>query len=166
MAYRIILRRDTSANWITNDPVLLLGEPGYETDLGGVKIGDGQTTWANLSYVAGFIGATGPTGPDTLSVNLQTSTYTLALTDSNSLIEITSPSNSTFTIPNFSTVEFPIGTQIELLRGGTGNVGITGATGVTLNSAQNYLNLNYQYSSAKAINKSQNVWYVIGDLKS
>jgi hypothetical protein len=51
-----------------------------------------------------------------------------------------------------------------LVRGGTGSVGITGATGVTLNSLGNYLNLQGQYASAKAINKSQNVWYLFGDL--
>ena len=38
MAYRIILRRDTSINWEKNNPVLLLGEPGYETDTGNLKL--------------------------------------------------------------------------------------------------------------------------------
>jgi hypothetical protein len=59
MAYRIILRRDTSANWTTNDPVLLSGEPGYETDTGYFKIGDGLSTWTNLDF---YMGATGPQG--------------------------------------------------------------------------------------------------------
>ena len=50
MAYRIVLRRDTSENWTTNNPVLLLGEPGYESDTGKLKIGDGTTLWQDLSY--------------------------------------------------------------------------------------------------------------------
>jgi len=166
MAYRIVLRRDTSTNWLSNDPVLLLGEPGYETDLGGFKIGDGETQWSSLPYVTGFLGATGPTGPTELGINLETSNYTLSILDSNSSVEISSATNSTFTIPSYSSVEFPLGTDIILVRGGTGEVGITGATGVTLNSAQNYLNLQYQYSSARIINKAQNVWYVFGDLKA
>ncbi len=31
MPYRILLRRDNSATWLYNDPVLMTGEPGYET---------------------------------------------------------------------------------------------------------------------------------------
>ena len=58
MAYRIQLRRDTSANWLSNNPILLQGEFGYESDTGNGKIGDGQTVWASLSYYGG----TGPTG--------------------------------------------------------------------------------------------------------
>jgi hypothetical protein len=153
MAYRIILRRDTSTNWTTNNPVLLLGEPGYETDLGGFKIGDGSTAWNDLIYIK-----------NNLSVNQQTTNYTLSLTDTNSLVEISSSGNLYFTIPSYSSVPFSEGTEILLVRGGTGSVGITGATGVTLNSLGNYLNLQGQYASAKAINKSQNVWYLFGDL--
>ena len=53
MPYRILLRRDNSAKWIQNDPVLMLGEPGYETDSGKLKIGDGQTPWSSLHYYGG-----------------------------------------------------------------------------------------------------------------
>ena len=54
MAYRIILRRDTSTNWTTNNPVLLLGEPGFETDTSRMKIGDGSTLWEDLPYYVGY----------------------------------------------------------------------------------------------------------------
>ena len=71
MPYRILLRRDSEANWLYNDPVLMSGEPGYETDTGKLKIGDGQTPWSALDYYTGITGpagssgsagATGPTG--------------------------------------------------------------------------------------------------------
>ena len=153
MAYRIVLRRDTSTNWTTNNPVLLLGEPGYETDLGGLKIGNGSTAWSDLLYIK-----------NNLSIDTQTTNYTLALSDSNSLVEIASSSNFSFTIPAYSSVPFVPGTEILLVRGGTGSVGITGSAGVTLNSMGNAFNLQSQYASAKAINKSQNVWYLFGDL--
>jgi phage terminase large subunit-like protein len=58
MAIRIQLRRDTAAGWTAANPVLALGEPGYVTDTGQVKIGDGITDWENLSF-----SLTGPTGP-------------------------------------------------------------------------------------------------------
>ena len=64
----IRLRRDTAANWTSGNPVLALGEPGYETDTQKLKVGDGTTAWASLAYVpltgpAGPTGAAGPTGP-------------------------------------------------------------------------------------------------------
>jgi hypothetical protein len=62
MAYRILLRRDSSENWNTGNPVLLSGEPGYSTDTGELKIGDGVTAWVSLPTYNG-IGPTGATGP-------------------------------------------------------------------------------------------------------
>ena len=38
-------RRDTAANWTSQNPTLLAGELGYETDTGYFKIGDGSTAW-------------------------------------------------------------------------------------------------------------------------
>lgn len=43
-------RRDTAANWTTNNPVLFSGEIGHETDTGKSKIGDGVTAWTALGY--------------------------------------------------------------------------------------------------------------------
>lgn len=47
---RIQLRRDTSNNWTSVNPVLLKGEIGYETDTNYIKIGDGTTAWRSLAY--------------------------------------------------------------------------------------------------------------------
>lgn len=47
---KIQLRRDTAANWTTNNPTPASGEPCFETDTGKFKIGDGVTTYNNLSY--------------------------------------------------------------------------------------------------------------------
>lgn len=44
------LKRDTAANWTANNPVLKLGEPGYETDTLRLKFGDGSTAWTALDY--------------------------------------------------------------------------------------------------------------------
>jgi len=55
---QIQLRRDTSANWTTNNPVLLSGEMALSTDVlytgtdqPRYKIGNGVDTWTNLDYV-------------------------------------------------------------------------------------------------------------------
>ena len=38
-------RRDTASNWTNNNPTLLDGEFGWETDTKKLKIGDGSTAW-------------------------------------------------------------------------------------------------------------------------
>lgn len=53
MTTRIKLRRDTAANWTTENPILAAGEPGLETDTGKVKYGDGTTAWTSLTYSSG-----------------------------------------------------------------------------------------------------------------
>jgi hypothetical protein len=50
MATRIQLRRDTAANWTTNNPTLATGEVGFETDSGKFKIGNGSSVWSALDY--------------------------------------------------------------------------------------------------------------------
>ena len=44
-------RRDTASNWTSNNPTLLAGEWGIETDTKKFKIGDGTTAWQSLDYV-------------------------------------------------------------------------------------------------------------------
>lgn len=64
MSFRIQLRRDTSANWTSINPVLMEAEFGYETDTGMAKIGDGVTNYSSLPYWPGSdtIDLYGPTG--------------------------------------------------------------------------------------------------------
>ena len=50
MAVQIQFRRDTAANWTSENPTLAAGELGYETDTGNIKIGDGSTAWTSLGY--------------------------------------------------------------------------------------------------------------------
>ena len=47
---RIQLRNDTAENWNTQNPVLLEGEMGVETDTGKTKIGNGTAHWKDLKY--------------------------------------------------------------------------------------------------------------------
>ena len=50
MTTRIKVRHDTASNWAINNPVLALGEPGFELDTNRVKYGDGVTAWVSLPY--------------------------------------------------------------------------------------------------------------------
>jgi Major tropism determinant N-terminal domain len=44
------LRRDTTANWATYNPVLQAGEIGIDTTLNKFKIGNGSAAWGVLNY--------------------------------------------------------------------------------------------------------------------
>lgn len=47
---RVLTKVDTSVNWRTNNPVLLEGESGYESDTNLTKMGDGTSHWNDLAY--------------------------------------------------------------------------------------------------------------------
>jgi hypothetical protein len=55
MDTRIQIRRDTTANWGIENPILAEGEFGLDTDLGKFKIGNGTDTWSILGFQEGSI---------------------------------------------------------------------------------------------------------------
>jgi len=76
-------KRGTAAEWITINPVLKLGEPGYVTDLNKLKVGNGQDVWTELPYLAG--GGTESIAADnkSLEIYLNDDTPTLRIKDFN-----------------------------------------------------------------------------------
>lgn len=62
---KIQLRRDTAANWSTNNPTPASGEPCFETDTGKLKIGDGTTAYNDLPYQGGGSAPTNMATTDT-----------------------------------------------------------------------------------------------------
>lgn len=50
MAVQISVRNGTRAQWTSANPVLGLGEIGLETDYNLFKVGNGSSTWSQLSY--------------------------------------------------------------------------------------------------------------------
>ena len=45
-----LYRKDAAADFTSDNPTLLAGQHGYETDTGKEKIGDGSTAWTALGY--------------------------------------------------------------------------------------------------------------------
>ena len=102
---RIQLRRDTAANWVSNNPILLSGELGIETDSLKFKIGNGSRWNATTSYAfkageangVATLNALGkiPTSqlPDSMSVSADLATAIAAL----STTSIAEGSNKYFT---------------------------------------------------------------------
>ena len=50
MAVKLQFRRDTAANWASNNPVLSQGELGLDTTNQRFKIGDGVTAWNSIDF--------------------------------------------------------------------------------------------------------------------
>ena len=51
----IQLRRASAAVWEAENPILNVGEPGYDTTNHALKFGDGATRWKNLSYLKAML---------------------------------------------------------------------------------------------------------------
>jgi len=52
MSSKILLRRGTAAQWSSSNPILGVGELGIETDTLKIKIGNGTSTWTQLTSYA------------------------------------------------------------------------------------------------------------------
>jgi hypothetical protein len=50
VSVRIQMRRGTTSEWNSADPILNEGEIGYNSTLASFKIGDGETVWSELDY--------------------------------------------------------------------------------------------------------------------
>ena len=96
----------------------------------------------------------------------KTADYTLVLTDAGKVIEINSGSSENVTIPPNSSVAFPTGTQIVIVRLGAGAVVIVEGTGVTTRSDGDKAKIKSQYSSCVLIKHETNEWYILGNLDS
>ncbi len=102
--------------------------------------------------------------PSRTPIIQKTASYTLsALTERDSLIEVSSSSGTTVTIPAESSVNYPVGTSIDILQTSTGQVTIAGAAGVTVNATPG-LKLRTQWSSATLLKRAADTWVVYGDL--
>jgi hypothetical protein len=56
------VKRATAARWTSQNPVLAAGEIGYETDTRKMKLGDGTSSWTQLSYLQADGGGGGAAG--------------------------------------------------------------------------------------------------------
>ena len=118
-----------------------------KADLAGGKVKPGQASSAIVSV---------------------TSSKTLALLDAGTLQKVSSSSAITITIPaneDDETVDFPVGTEIEILRHGTGSVTIAGAAGVTIVSTDSATSIANQYGCACLKQIATDEWLLVGDLE-
>jgi hypothetical protein len=98
-------------------------------------------------------------------ISQKTASYTLSsLTERDDLIEMGSATGVTLTIPTDATLNFPIGTSIDILQIGAGQVTIAPVSGTVTVNATPGLKLRTQWSSATLFKRAANTWLVSGDL--
>lgn len=161
MATRIQVRRGTTAQWSTSNPTLDIGEFGFNTSLGQLKIGDGVTAWADLDYLptqsgldsslGDYIeladkGAAGGVAALDASSNLEVPGSSIIIEGSSSdayetTLTVTNPTaDRTITIPNTDGTVITTGNLTDITQVGTlssltisGNLTVNGTT-TTINS--------------------------------
>ena len=120
----------------------------------------------SVSIVGGTVQASAA-----LALNAQTgTTYTFVLADAdNKLVTASNASAQTYSIPTNANVAFPIGSQINIIAIGAGQVTINAVTSGTTTVLSNggtaaAPKLRVQYSSASLLKVATDTWYVIGDI--
>lgn len=101
---------------------------------------------------------------ETITTNTQVSSYSLVLNDNGKLILMNVATANNLTIPLNSSVNFPVGTKIDVSSVGAGQTTIVAAGGVTINSAGGALKLRLQYSGSTMVQTATNVWSLFGDI--
>lgn len=140
---------------VTDEPTTTInfGQASYETlKLDGVAFSDGTQTKQGV--------------PSQTTISSKTADYTLSsLAERDSMIEVNSASAVTITVPPNSSVAYPVGTSIDLLRVGSGSVTIAAGSGVTLNYTPGN-KLRAQWSSASLFKRATDTWVLVGDLSA
>jgi hypothetical protein len=143
---------------VTGNQVSVINNPTFSgvvtASASGVAFSDGTQTKAGVPSITPRVEASD-------SYNLSTGGLTLR----DSIIEINKASATTLTIPTNATTAFPVGTSIDILQVGAGQVTVSGAVGVTLNYTPGN-KLRAQWSSATLFKRATDTWVLMGDLSA
>lgn len=133
---------------------------------------EGRIAWdsTNDKIIMGDGSSTKEFASSSLVFNAQTgTTYTFVLADKDKMVTASNASAQTYSIPTNASVAYPIGTQINIIQIGAGQVTINAvssgtttisSTGATATAPK----LRVQYSSATCIKAGTDLWYVVGDI--
>lgn len=116
-------------------------------------LGSTITTWTLKADAA--VGTATPGGTDT----------TTNTTDAGIVILTSNSAANTVRVP-INLTNFPVGHQVTIMQGGTGQVQIlpVSGSGVTIDSANGMTYLRTRYSAATLVKRSNTKWYMFGDL--
>ena len=132
--------------------------PTYTGNLTAISINlTGNLSGNTAGYTLGYLD---------IPQNAQNADYVLSLTDRGKHIYSTSASNQNIYIPTNSNVAFPIGTAVNFVLQGTGNIFVTANSGVTMYLAGNSTSSTTRTISSFGLGTLQKVatdtWFVVG----
>jgi hypothetical protein len=167
--YLIQVRRDTAANWASVNPTLAIGELGFESNTGAIKIGDGSTAWGSLPYLR----ATEPAGnADTAKatgyvgipqVVLSSGNLTLSKAHAGKHIYVTGASQ-TITIPSNASAPLEIGTTVVIVNANvTSSIAITTDTLRLVGTATTGTRTLAAYGMATLVKVNATTWMASGN---
>ena len=130
----------------------------------GISAQGGMTLFGSLNSYSG-ISASGITSDSGYritagAINVKTASYTMLGSDSGKIITMDSTSGITLTVPT----GLPIGHTTTVIRLNTGNVGISAASGVIINSFQNQKNIAGQHAAVSLISYTTDTFNLAGGL--
>jgi hypothetical protein len=163
-----LVQRDGSGNFTagTVTATTFSGSGASLTNLAGSAITAGtvgSTQIADSSISVSKLATGTPRAGFNSTRNVLTGAYTLVASDLGKLVEINSSSAVSVTIPTDS-VTFTEGDRIDILQSGAGQVTLTPAAGVTLNSDSGKRKLLSQWAACTLIKRGANSWVAIGNL--
>lgn len=128
---------------------------GSTTAFGHLKVGEG------IAVSSGVISLSNHGSAATIG-----SSTTLGIaTHKNKTVLVTAASACNITIPLNSSVAFPIGTHIDFIQEGAGEVTFVPTSGVTMQSEGSKTKINARYQAATLIKTATDTWYLIGAIK-
>lgn len=101
-----------------------------------------------------------------MQIIVQTGSFTLTAGHESSLIEMDNTAQVYVTIPNDSTYNFAIGTEITFVAKTGSAVYFTPASGVTMRSLSGLNVINGQYVGVSLVKRGANDWYLLGNLRN
>ncbi len=148
---------------LTNPLTAANGGTGLSSLGTGVATFLGTPSSANLAAMLTDEIGTGNVVLSEIATNAQTASYTLVLADRGKMVEMNVGSANNLTVPLDSSVNFPVGTQIDILQVGSGQTTVVATGGVTVNGTPG-LKIRAQWGGATLIKRAANTWVLIGDL--
>jgi hypothetical protein len=131
--------------------------------LNAARLGSGTASSSTYLRGDGTWAAPPTSSTEHVAVNVRTSTYTLTIDDDGKAVEMNVSSATNLTVPSSASVNFPIGTVIEVVQAGVGQVVLVPAGGVTLRTPAT-LTTKQQWSTIGLRKRAADEWIVTGDL--